>query len=218
MKYVKTLALAVVAAAALMAFVGASSASATVFCKTQPTTGGGSTQGTTCPEGWAYPAGTRNHEVNVGNVLLKTGFKNIECEESTIKGAIKNEGSATETPNGPVETLTFGKCNCSTTVLLNGTQEFHWIPDTFNATITSNGSTVTANCSTIFGTVHCNYVTEHTDLGEITGSANGSTAAVVHIHAELPRESTSGLCDEEAFWEGTYEVKEPKPVWFAAHT
>jgi hypothetical protein len=217
MKYVKTLGVAAVAAAALMAFVGASNASATVFCKTPPTTGGGSTTGTTCPEGWAYPAGTRNHEVNVGKVLLKTGFKNIECEGSTIRGEIQNEGSATETPKGPVEKLTFENCNCTVTVIQNGTQEFHWVPDTFNVTITSNGSQVTASCSTIFGTVHCIYVTENTDLGEITGSESGA-AAVVHIHAVIPRQSTNGLCDEESVWEGTYKVEEPKPVYFAAHT
>jgi len=218
MKYVKMLGLAVVAAAALMVSVGASSASATVFCKTEPTTGGTGTTGTTCPSGWAYGAGTRNHEVNVGNVILKTGFKNISCSGSTVEGEIENEGSATETPKGPVRQLTFEGCNCSVVVTLKGTQEFHWIPDTFNATITSSGSTVTANCSTIFGTVHCNYVTENTDLGEITGSANGTTAAVVHIHANLPRETTNSLCDEESFWEGTYEVTSPKPLWFAAHT
>lgn len=220
MKYVRLLGLAAVAAAALMAIVGASSASATVFCKTPPTEGseGTKTQGTTCPSGWAYGAGTRNHEVAVEKVTMSTEFETLQCNESTVRGEIQQEGGATETPNGPVDTLTFtGSCNCTIVVTKAGTQEFHWIPDTFNASITSSGSEVTAICSTIFGTVHCIYVTENTDLGEITGSEN-SKAAVTHINAEMPSKTTSGLCGEESHWIGNYEVTEPKPLYIAAHT
>jgi hypothetical protein len=218
MKYVKALVLTAMAVMALMAFIGASSASATVFCKTQPTTGG-STQGTTCPEGWAYPGGTRNHEVAVEKVTMGTEFETIECNESTIHGEIEKEGGATETPKGPVDGLTFtGSCNCSISVLKKGTQEFHWIPDTFNVTIISNGAETTATCNTIFGTVHCIYVTENTDLGEITASENSKAAAVTHINAEMPSRTTSALCGEESHWIGKYEVKEPIPLYFAAHT
>jgi len=219
MKYIKMLGLAAVALVALMAFVGASSASATVFCKTEPNLTG--TKGETCPKGWAYPAGTKNHEVNVGKVTLSTSFKTIECEESTIKGEIENEGSATETPKGPVSQLTFTKnCNCTVTVIKKGTQEFHWVPDTFNVRIISDGAETTVLCSTIFGTVHCIYVTEHEDIGEITGgeTAKEKPAALVHINATTPRSPTQAICDEEAHWTGTYEVKEPQPVWFAKGT
>lgn len=214
MKYVKMMSLVAMAAMVLMAFVGASNASATVFCRTEPTTGGTGTTGTTCPEGWAYPAGTRNHEVNVGAVSLKTEFNTIECKKSTIEGEIENEGSATETVKGPVRTLTFEECNCETIVLKPGTQEFHWIPDTFNATLTSSGNEVTAKCNTIFGTVHCIYLTQNTDLGEITGGA----PATAHIEASIPRLSTSSVCAGEALWKGTYEVTSPTPLYFAAHT
>jgi hypothetical protein len=218
MKYLKILGLAAVAATALMAFVGASSASATVFCKTQPTTGGSGTTGTTCPAGWAYTAGTRNHEVNVGKVTLTTAFKNIECKKSTIEGEIENEGSATETPSGPVRSLTFEECNCEVKVLRNGTQEFHWIADTFNATLTADGTETTASCTSIFGTEHCIYVTSHSDLGSITASENATTAAVAHIETTIPVLETDSLCAEQSGWKGTYEVTSPKPLWFAAHT
>jgi hypothetical protein len=209
MKYTKMLGLAVIAVAALMAFVGASSASATVLCKTPPTG-----EGTTCPAGQAYGAGTTTHEVSEGAVTLTAGFKNIECSSSIIEVEIKNEGSATETPNGPVNKLTFENCNCAVTVLKDGTQEFHWVPGTTTGTITSTGSEVTASCSTIFGNVHCIYVTNGTDLGESTGGPE----ATVDITATIPRSATNSLCDEEAIWHGTYKVESPKPLYFAAHT
>jgi len=104
MKYVKMLGLAAVAAAALMAFVGASTASATVLCKTAGT---GSPTGTTCPANQAYPAGTAITAVNKGTVKLDTTFKTIECSGSEVKGSTSNEGSATETVTGPEGTLTF---------------------------------------------------------------------------------------------------------------
>jgi hypothetical protein len=56
MKYLKMLGLAAIAAAALMAFVGAGTASAAggVLCKVE-----GTSSGTTCPSGQAYTPGTK---------------------------------------------------------------------------------------------------------------------------------------------------------------
>ena len=224
MKYVKMLGLAAVAAAALMAIVGSSTASATVLCAAEPTNGNPATKGTVCPTNFAYIAGTEIHAVldpGTGPAKLTTAFKNIECEESTVSGSTENEGSAAETVKGKVATLTFGKCNCEVKVLEEGgkqkagTLEVHWIPDTFNGTLTSNGAEVTANCSTIFGTVHCIYVTENTDLGTLTG---GNPATMDIESANIPRLSTSGLCAETAKWDAKYEVTSPKPLYVADHT
>jgi len=212
MKYVKMLGLAAVVVAALMALVGASSASATVLCKTPGT---GSPTGTTCPSGWAYTAGTTTHEVNEEKVTLTTTFKNIECKKSIIEVEIENEGSASETPKGPVKKLTFEECNCTVTVLKDGTQEFHWIEGTNNGTITSSGSEVTAICSSIFGTEHCIYVTENTDLGVSKG---GAEATVEIAENDIPRLTTNELCAEKAAWDGKYKVESPKALYFTGHT
>jgi hypothetical protein len=214
MKYVKTLALAAVAAAALMAFVGASSASATVFCKAKPSEPP-TTTGTTCPANQAYPAGTTTHEVSEGAVHLTTSFQNIECKHSIIEVEIEKEGGAMEGLKGPVKKLTFEECNCSVAVLQGGTQEFRWEADTFNATITSSGGEVTATCSTIFGVEHCIYTTENTNVGKSTGGAE----AKVDIEGnEVLRLPTSSLCAEQGNWHGTYKVESPKPLYFADHT
>jgi len=98
------------AATALMAFVGASTVSATVLCKTPGT---GSPTGTTCPANQAYPAGTEIHAVTEGNIVLTAGneFTEITCKKGTIKGKTLNEGSATETVKGEVEKWTFEECS-----------------------------------------------------------------------------------------------------------
>jgi hypothetical protein len=209
MKYIKMLSLAAVAAAALLAIVGASSASATVLCKAEPTG-----VESTCPANQAYPAGTTTHEVNEGVVTLTTTFKNIECKKSEIEVEIEKEGGATETLTGPVKKLTFEECNCEVKTVADGTQEFHWVSPK-NGTITSTGSEVTAKCNTIFGTEHCIYVTNSTDVGLSTG---GSPAKVDIESNEIPRLTTNELCAEEAKWDGHYKVESPNPLFFATHT
>jgi len=211
MKYVKMLGLVVAAAAALMAFVGASTASATVLCKTQGT---GSPTGTTCPEGWAYPAGTTIHAVSEEKPVLTTSFKTIECGSSTFSVITDNEGSATETVKAHADNLTFAECNCEVKVIKEGTVEIHWIEGTHNGTLTANGDEVTASCSTIFGNVHCIYVVENTDLGTLTGGAE----ATADITATIPRLSTSGLCAETAVWHVKYRVTSPTPLFVTGHT
>ena len=213
MKYVKMLGLAAVVAAALMAFVGASSASATVLCKTTPTAG-------TCPPGQAYEAGTEIHAVNVGTVKLDTTFKNVECSGSTVKGVTSNEGGPTETVTGPEASaaLTFTGCNCTVNVLKPGTLEIHLIEGTNNGTLTSNGAEVTVSCSTLFGTVHCIYETTNDSIGDLTASATSTSAAIFHSTAVINRKPTAAICSEESTWTATYEVTSPKPLYVAKET
>ena len=231
MKYVKMLGLAAVAAAALMAFVGASTASATVLCKVEGT---GPPTGTTCPANSAYPAGTEVHAVldpGTGPAKLVTSFKTIECKASTVKGSTSNEGSATETVKGTIEAknLTFSECNCEVKVLAGGSLEIHWGETIENekkekewrgdtghdATLTSTGAEVTSECSTVFGLVHCIYKTNGTTLGVLT---HGNPATMDIENSNIPRLVTNPLCAEKAEWSAKYEVTTPKPLFVAAHT
>jgi hypothetical protein len=207
MKYVKMLGLAAVAAAALMALVGSSSASASVFCTTA--------EGTTCPSGWAETAGTTFHAVNIGTLKLTTSFKNIECTESTIHGRMINEGGASVPAVAAFETLTFGGCNCTVNVISPGELAVEWTSGN-NGTATSKGAEVTASCSTIFGNVHCIY---STGAGTALGTATGGEELQIDISENnIPRLSTSGLCAEKANWDATYKVTTPKPIYIAGHT
>jgi hypothetical protein len=219
MKYVKMLGLAAVAAAALMAFVGATSASATVLCKTNPTAGAGETTGTVCPSGQAYgtkepSTGVAIHAVNTGTVKLDTSFKTIECTGSTLGGETNAEEGSPLT--GPEGTLTFTGCNCTVTVLKAGTVSIEWISGTHNGTVTSSGNETTTSCKTIFGTVHCIYVTSGTHVGTLTGGnpATLSASATIPVDAE----HSNGLCPQESKWTASYEVTTPKPLFVAGHT
>lgn len=212
MKYVKTLVIAAVAAAAVLAVAGAGTASATVLCKVEPTTGG-STTGTVCPAASAYSAGTEIHMTLTGRVKLTTTFKTYECLKSTMKGKTENEGSASETVKVPLESLTYSECNCQTFVLKPGKLEIHWTTDTNNGTVTASGEEETLSCSTIFGTMHCLITPTDHDVGTIIGGKEPEV-----ITQNPPLDPTSPLCDEKPEWEGTYQVTSPKPLWIAAHT
>jgi hypothetical protein len=184
MKYVKMLGLAAVAAMALMAFVGAGTASATTL-----TGVGGAVLGT----------GSTIHANSEGTATLTTSFKNIECKKSTVSGKTTNETGTTV--NGNVEALTFEECNCTVAVLKKGSLSIG-----SGGALTSSGAEVTASCSTIFGTVHCIYATSNTSLGTLTG---GTTAVMNISSARIPRLTTNSLCDTEANWDATYKVDNP---------
>jgi hypothetical protein len=103
MKHVKMLGLAAVMAAALMAFVGAGTASATTL------TGVG---------GSVLKPGTTIHVVNSGSTRLTTTFKNIECSGSTAAGSTSNETGTTITIQ--VTERTTEGCSCEVKVLKTG--------------------------------------------------------------------------------------------------
>jgi hypothetical protein len=215
MKYVKMLGLAAVAAAALMAFVGASSASATVLCKTVPAAN-------VCGAGWTYGAGTEIHAVNEGNLVLTTGseFTEITCKKGTVLGKTSNAGSATETVNGSIEAknLTWEECStpngkCTVATVKGGTLEVHSTATSGNGTLTSNGAEITSSCASIFGTIHCLYVTENEDLGTVTG---GNPATMDIESTPINQLATSGLCPSAPKWDAKYEVTSPKPLYVAA--
>jgi hypothetical protein len=197
MKYVKMLALAAVAAGALMAFIGAGTASASVLC---------STTTNPCTSPWAKQSldfsiaagGTATlKEPGVGGEVLDT------CTESTVQGTVTN-GDATKTANGPVSktNLTWGKCTKTTATTAGGTLEVHNIAGTSNGTVTGSGFKVTV---LVFGFIDCEYeVGEGTDIGSIAeGNPAVFTAAAITV-------KTKGFgCPEEGEWSAKYTLTEP---------
>lgn len=206
MKYLKMLGLAVVAAAAVMAFVGAGSASATTLTCTNPE---GSGTKVVCP------AGTEIVATAESSLLLKAGFANITCTESTVGGKTSNAGSSTETVKGAIETLTFNGCNATVTVIKKGTLEIHTHTEGVTnsiGTVTGAGSEVTV--STLG--VSCVYGTSNTDIGTLTGSPHTTSTGVgptatFDINANLPKISGGFACASPAAWEGKYKIT--KPDW-----
>ncbi len=192
MKYVKILGLLAVAAAALMAF--AASASATYVT----TTTGGAV---------ATPA---IHAVNEGgHVVLANAIANIECS-STSEGAVESHGHTVvegetkldSTPaSGNLTSLSFTGCTNSwhVTVTAAGSLSVEGTGG-HNGTASSTGAKVT---TTRLG-VTCNYETNNTDIGTVTGG----NPATLDISASIPiAAGSSGLCGSgNAKWSGSYST------------
>jgi hypothetical protein len=202
MKYLKILGLTAVAAMALMAFLGASSASATVLCKT--------TQNV-CAEKWDYPAGTRIEAIVLNTVLLKAGIEDT-CTKGVANGITANTGSDTETVHGEIAELTFENCTCPVTVIKKGELEIHYEGEG-KGTLTGKGSEVTVNCAG----VTCTYGTAAggTDLGTLDEPANSTSDTKMTISASLPKLAGGFFCASTGTWTGEYTVTKPVPLYVA---
>lgn len=194
MKYLKMFGLAVIAGGVLMAFAGAGTASATELTCTEPA-------GTKV----MCPNPVHIHAVNEGALTFDPVIGSIDCEESTITGRVST-GSSTTTPEGAIETLTFGKCNTTMTVERAGSLSIH----TRTASADSNG-TVTwtgAQIKTVFNGITCTITTgTGTDIGTLTGSSTTKSTATLDIEATLPLDGA--FCGGSASWTGKYLVTTP---------
>src|SRR5436305_2841314 len=133
MRNLKALGLAMVVAAAFAASIGVASAGATVLCKTNAGAECGAEK---------YPVGTKlNTQLEIAQKFTlrsTSGPVEVECKESAMQIVIENAGSATTTVLGKVAagSIVWGLCSAATTTVSGGVIEFHWIPGTFNATLT----------------------------------------------------------------------------------
>jgi hypothetical protein len=198
MKYLKMLGLAAIAAGALMAFVGAGTASATEL---------------ECGESMCAEHTTIHAEAS-STVILHPVIGNIECKKSTVSGTTENTGSSSETVKGPIASLTWGECNTEEIKTLEaGSLEVHTdANDTAgtsgNGTLTSIGAKVTVK----FLGFHCIFGTNNpTDIGTITGSRATGGTPVLMIEARIERiGGTSGaFCGGTSEWTGSYAVDNP---------
>lgn len=194
MSYLKGLAVAVMVAAVFVVF-GASTASATVICKTKSS-----------PCASPYTKGTVfNAVLTPGTTaVFKAGFMTIECTEGSGSVEMTTNGSATETVEGITKTLTFGGCNAEFNVLKTGTGEIHWTSKT-NGAFTGEGMEVTGSA---FG-VDCIYG------GKVTSgiTLNGGEKPTISINAKVPKISGSFLCSDPGTMVASLTVTEPTPLY-----
>ena len=186
MKYVKMLGLAAVAALALMAFLGAGSASATVLCKTAASP---------CGSEWLKTGSLSSSLVKEGSSVLKSTGGAIEdtCSASTTGGSITSQGE-NQPVVGSVNELTFTECTNTTTVLnQNGTLELE------GETVSAKGFEVTV----VAAGVSCVY---SAGTGTTLGTFTGGNPAIIHINAVVNKKSGSFLCPSDSKWEGTYQI------------
>ncbi|HET7454552.1 MAG TPA: hypothetical protein VFJ76_03435 [Solirubrobacterales bacterium] len=193
MKHLKILGLALVAAAALMAFVGAGTASATKLCKDSA-----------CTED--YGAGTEIKSSLSGSAILETvgGVTLDTCSGGEVNGTT----SATEgTPlSGNISALTWEGCTRTTDTTVKGSLSIEKTSGG-NGSVTGSGSSVTVNG--IFGT-SCVYGTgTNTPLGTLVGGS----PATISISALVPRTVANALCPAETRWTASYTVTSPSSLF-----
>lgn len=210
MKHVKMLGLAAVAAMALMAVVGAGTASATELCSTN----------TSPCTGTMYPSGTKiESKLKAGaTALLTNNITNVTCKKSTVTGSTTSTGSSTETVLGTISALTFTECtnsfgeNCTASAInLPYKGEIHTTEAASNGngklTVSSSGKGnpgATVVCGAL---INCTFTTALATLHVAGGNPAVATASKISLLR------SGGFCPKEAFWDAEYEVTTPKPLF-----
>jgi hypothetical protein len=207
MKYVKMLGLAVMAAMALSAVAGASTASATELC---------SINAAGCSGGTMYPVGTEiKAELNGVAAELTTPITTVKCKKSTTAGKTTTTGSATETVLGQITSLKFEECTdtagdtcTATAVHLPYKGEIH-ATEKGNGTLTvTSGGTgepgATVVCAEV---INCTFTTATASL-----SVTGGNPALA-LASKIPLNLAGGICPLEAHWDSQYKVTAPNPLF-----
>jgi hypothetical protein len=197
-KYVKILGLTAVAAMAVMAFVGAGTASATTLCKSggSPEAGCGAGKG-------EINAETDNIEGTSSNAILTSSLTDVTCKVSETK---INPTSSTGAPIlGTVENLNF-KEDCTTASGTSCTVTVVNLPYSSSLegtalTVTDPiGAGATVKCGFL---INCTFTTKSATLNIVNGTPSVAKAEGVKLERE------GGFCPETAEWHATYSTTAP---------
>lgn len=213
MMKLKTLGLAVVAATALMAFVGAGTASATPtsLCKAPTTTEAGLP---ICEGFHLYPAGTNIHAILEAGTKLNIPTPNgvVECNIATLNAFTEQQ---TAMPLGAmVNALTFNGCEdagepVDVETVKNGTLDIEIIDLpvwTHNGTLTLTGTEIRVLWT--FTGAECFYDAGH------AGVLTGGPMATIDWSGPLTWTRGNLLCPPgNANWNGAFTVTSPEPLW-----
>jgi hypothetical protein len=193
----KNLAFAAIAAAALVAFLGAGTASATQLCAFEGI-------GPEC----AGAAGKFEYSGKITgtstNATLATNLANFECSDSQ---ATINASSSTGAPIlGEVTALSFTGCRSEVT-LIPCTVTVRNLP--YSASLEGNTLTVTdevgAGAKVVCGTwLSCEFLTKEANLAVTNGEPTVARAEKVELSHE-----TGAICPSSATWSATYSVASP---------
>lgn len=191
MKHVKMLGLAAAAAAALMAIVGAGSASADRLC---------SQNQTPCEAANVMPAGTIYTATLKEGTEMKwsAGFSNIRCTSSSVElEQTSAGGGAGVGVEYKVKSLSFGGCNSTFNVIALGAGRISYTSE-MSGSIAGSGTRL----EIVAGTTKCFYGGEITEGLNVTG---GAPATAMVINVKLARETgSSALCANPAKWNAEY--------------
>lgn len=213
MRYVKMLGLAVVAAAALAVFFGASSASASTICSKN------NTPCKTTAEGMHETGTEIIASVKAGTkAILKAGIFTVECGEGTAEIVTTNTGEKGVNLTGNLSELTFGACGKAVVTVespltakkTTAAGELSHTAGTMNGGLTvKEGVKVKIE---MFGET-CFYGGPVTEKLTVIG---GEPATMKAEKAKIERLKGSGpFCANPATWEAEYSVTSPTALFVA---
>ena len=179
-------------AACALALLGVGTASGTALCEGTPKAG------TDCTQPLAMGTSIDFSIESGTSMLWKGPFGETiyTCAESTISGLVSNSGNTAGAVSQTVTTWTFASCNRPITVSAPGELAYQHKVGTDNGTVTSSGLTLTIHNVPLFGS--CNYQTNATDIGLVTG--NIAAAPTIDLGASI--KSTNGC--PTATWSGAF--------------
>ena len=208
MRNIKVVGLVAVAALAVTAIVGPSSAMAvskTALCKVEQRP---------CPAGNTYPGGTHIHGAAT-NVKLLSMTVNVECASSVL---LANQLNELEKPiTAEITVFTFTGCikegggNCEVKAVALGQLLFLNAIANFLGTVTQHNTSVLVKCGIV---IHCVFgglrvlhwpapgESEKAGLGELE-----ENEGVV--------ESEKGICPTQATWDSHYVITLPTPIYIS---
>jgi hypothetical protein len=208
MKHLKILGVTAVAALALAAAVGASTASAAVMCKTAPNKSG------VC-EGGRYPSGTEFHATSTNSVFTMVGssvVSTVSCSHSTMVLKQTAESGVTSVPF-EVTDLSFTECKtnggtaCTASTTSGYTAGLTPTTDTGNGTFNIKGTGASTELTvTCGGFFQCKY--RQTFNGANLGFTGGNPATFTANNASFELVPGFGFgCGTGANWDATYTLK-----------
>jgi len=199
MKYLKILSLSAIAAAAVMAFVGAGTASATTVCTLGTTTA-------PCGSGETPYSGKIVAHLVPGTTAVLSGTLKVECTSSTVEGETNSAGE------GSITNATWSNCtNCPEIKALNLPWKAHATTGTApNGTMTvENPSVLLGKC--LGGVANC-----VASASSVVLDVDGGEPALVLAKSEPLNMSTeSGFgCGTSGTWTASYEALTPSTGLF----
>jgi hypothetical protein len=205
MKYLKMLGLAAIAAMALMAFISAGTASATVIC---------SSTSSPCPLAQKYAVGTRIGFSLASGTSLRwvNGGTTLEtCGQAVLKSDITNAGSASTTVTSENKTLSFNECTFANGFTKLGGLEIHNITGTSNGTVTASGEIGWTFNNPMFGSCVYGWTT-----GGVVGTITEGKPATLDLNTNIVRLSGSSFaCPANGTLEGSLVQTEPTSTTLA---
>lgn len=210
MKCLKMLGLAVVAAMALVALLGAASASATVLCTENKIP---------CPATEDYEFNTEIEMSPVSSFVVKStnGTVFSTCAHSTIKGRTENTGGKGAAVKVEVTELAFAECTNKITTTVLGRLTIEYIRFT-NTVAEMRIKNTQVTVSSIFGScVYGAAESPGTPAGLLTG-ATMTGVGTFHGKAVFSKVEGSALCPADVTWEDQYTITKPTQLYFKEET